>query len=174
MSKLVRNKEQEIQKTASTFLIFSVFPSEEFLDSLDEFLLQLTNMNTKFGFEPENNPHITLFGTPATVNYSCKLELVSFARKLLPPSETLVDLEIKGLDWFSQDKKTLVIVLESEVLRGINQKLCDFMKERGVELSEWDYTPHITLGRCERNDLVLPAIKDFNIKLKDLKISIRK
>ena len=120
------------KKIAGTYLMFSILEDKNFENAINKFLFQLFNSNQDFEFEPQDYPHVTLFATPQDLSYSGKLEAISYIRSILPPSQSLIDLEVVGLDFFSEDKKTLVVRLHSDTLEELNKKLCDFMQERGV------------------------------------------
>jgi len=162
----------DIKKLAGTYLMFSAVVDKDVQSKINQYLFQVFNANASVEFEPQDYPHVTLFASPDDIGYSHKLELISFVRNVLPPSNKLIDVEVTGTELFSDDKQTLVVRLGSNKLDELNKKICDFMSNRGFKMSEYSFNPHITLGRVSRSDIYLPPIEDMGIIFKNLTVSI--
>jgi 2'-5' RNA ligase len=160
------------KKTAGSYLMFSVIRDKDLEKRINNFLFRLLNSNGSLEFEPQDYPHVTLFATPDEISYFHKLELVSYLRSLLPPSNNLLDLEVTGVDLFSEDKQTLVVRFHSNTLENLNKKLCEFMSDRGFQMSTWGYNPHMTLGRVSRSNIYIPPMEDLKVKFKNVTLSI--
>jgi 2'-5' RNA ligase len=160
------------KKLAGTYLMFSAIEDKELREGINKYIFHLVNSNTDLDFEPQEYPHVTLFASPDDIGYASKLELISYARSILPPSNRLIDVEVVGTDLFSEDKQTLVIRLRSDSLDEMNSKICAFMSERGVKMSEYSFNPHLTLGRLSRSEVHLPPVEGMGISFKNLTISV--
>ena len=173
MRKLFLNNDSLLKKISSSYFMFSLIADQDFKDQINSFLFQLKNMNVDLEFEPREYPHITLFTTPDNFDYASKMEAVSFIRRVIPRDCETLNLRVSHVDFFGDDHLTLVIRVESEELERINSKIRQFMKERGVELSKYDFNPHMTLGRVNKNKLYIPPVPQLSFKISDLRLSIR-
>jgi len=173
MEGLFLNKEEKLKSVASAYYMFSLIADQDFKDEVNSFLFNLRNLNTDLEFEPQEYPHITLFTTPSSLDYPTKMEMTSFIRRVIPRDCGTLDLEILGVDFFGDDKLTLVLRVGSEELHKINSKIREFTKERGLEQSHYDFNPHMTLGRVNKNKLYIPPVPRLNFKISDLRLSIR-
>lgn len=173
MDKLFLNKNKKLIKTASTCCVLSILADQSFKDNLNSFIFSLMNVNVDLEFQPQENPHIVVVETDSELDYPSKMELTSFLRRLIPRKSESLNLKTAGVGFGGKDNLDLVLKLNSKGLLEINQKLKEFLIERGFSLDKGDFDPHIVLGKVNKNVIYIPPVPRIDLKVSDLRLRLR-
>jgi len=141
--------------------ILNVLKTDDLKSHYNFLIYELENQNHGLKIEPDfDSLHITLMVAKSPISFPFLQELLSLIKNVVPPE---VCPTPKGFDLFGPDKDKLVLKLDCPELVECNRKIIEHTRARGIATSEFDYSPHMTLGKVNKQKIYYPEVKQIPI-----------